>query len=631
MKPNADQILADAEKLKTDRFSLRDAKLIERAAERFNETKIEVPPAYDLTAHRHRSNIIEDEGRNIGTLVHAMPVPHIEPPTPEDQPLTTTAEQFLMAMHAEAEATYGPIWWQNTLAQIHDNIAWIYCGWRKVPYKGGPNPPAEDADYATNIEYGMQNDAFKKKAGVRAFLDYRYVPTGTTRYVGNVYDPDRFYEVKEVPERDLMETYGITKNSDGSYSKKTDEATTTPSGYPEGQAATETLVKVVEYWDREWCMIVAETSQSRWMGMRSVRQGFLLEEWKHGWGRTPYFARPAFITDQLVEDRKFAGPLDGVYIEMPEHKKLRTMGHSVAYQTAFSPLVIENAKDGDPIMDGENKMVEFLKFKPGEARQMAPGQKVVPLGQSPEIANLFMEIAASQARIEHYSLSPQAKGISPGADTANSALSNLRREMLSNIDPLAQQASRQASAMDRFALERIKESPPGERYFVFDSTTDKHLSLAPEEVISVNVTAKVTPDQGQFQLLIEKHAMEMFLAGIGTEQSMYETIGKENPEQWVAASFVDKIRRTQIMPVVAQQVVSMYGLTDALQRMMQQNAQAGDGGAGAIPGIMADAQAMQNGQQPTGMGQGSPGQPRDAGVRSPVQDVNTQEAQSLGY
>ena len=597
-----------------------------RIAERFNQTKIDVPAAYNTTAQRHKSQILNDEGRQVATLVYAMPVPHISPPTPEDQPATTTEEQFLIAFHAELEAAFGPVWWQSTLEQVHNNISWDYLGWRKVPYKGQPKPP-EATDLATTTQYGIDNERFKKDAGVRSYADYRHVPTSTAYWSGNVYDPDRFYEIKDVAERDLMDTYGIVRNKDGSFSKASKEPTTTPSGYPENQGGTETRIRVVEYWDREWCVIVAETLEEKWLGMRHVRGAYVLDEWKHGWGRVPYFARPAFVTEQLEEDKKFEGPLDGVYTEMPEHKLLRTMGFSVAYQTAFSPLQITTKEQGDLILDAGGKMVESLKLVPGEARQMAPGQQIGVVPQSPEVANLFQVIAASDARIAHYSLTEIMRGISPGADSSNAAISNLHRAQLSILDPLAQQASRQASAMGRFILERIKDS--NERFYVFDSTTDSHLSLAAPEIVSVNVQAKVTPDQGQFQLLIEKHATEQFLAGVGTEQSMYEMMGKENPEELVAAAFVDKIRRNQIMPVVAQQVVSMYGLTDAIKRMMKQNAQAGDGGDGAISDIMADAQAMQGGEQPSGMGQGSGGMPRTPGDRMPVEDVDTAGANMM--
>ena len=618
MKPDADQLLKDAHKLKDDRFKKRDQKILDRAAERFNETVAVIPIAYRKTAQQHKSQIIEDEGRNIGTLVHAMPVVHIPNPTPQDQGKTTTSEQFCTALHDEAEKHFGPVWWQNTLAQTHDNIAWLYWGWKKVPYKGQPQPPQDETDILAGAQYALKNDQFKRDAGVRSYLDYRYVPTGTAYSQGNIYDPDRFYEIKKVPERDMLDKYGITKDSQGQYSKPTEKPDTAPSGQNQNQTSgSETMVDVVEYWDRDWCMIVVEHGRLTWMGARQVKGAFVLQEWEHGWGRVPYFARPAFITDQIAEEKKYAGPLDGVYTEMPEHKILRTMGHAVAYQTAFSPLQLTSEQDSSPILDDSGTPIAFLDLEPGKARQLAPGQKILTVPQSPEIANLFQEIAASQARIEHFSLSPAAKGISPGADTANSALSNLHRFQLSILDPMAEEAAKQASAMYRFALERVQEMG-GERVYVYSDKADAYVSLSSDDIVSVNVQAKVTPDQGQFQLLIEKHAAELKQLGLITLQEMYEMWGKENPEQYVLELKAERLA-DMLDPVVNQQIISDLGMLDAVKAMMQANAQGGSA-RDAVPGLMQQTGAINN----TGAGNGSGGMPRGEGVRSPAGSETTQ-------
>lgn len=620
-KPSADTIIQDANKLKIDRFSKRDARLKTRRAERFNETIVKVPAAYEKTSHQHDNSIIEDEGQQIGTLVYAMPVPHIPAPVPEDEPLVDQQEKFLISWHQEIEAHFGPVWWQNTLAQVHDNIGWIYCGWRKVPYKGQPKASKEEYDLIASVEWGIKNDRYKREAGVKSYCDYRYVPTLTAYWIGNVFDPDRLYEIKEVPERDMMAAYGVIKNRDGTFSKPAEEQTTTPSGYEQDSSGTETLIKVVEYWDRDWCIIVAENTRETWLRGKQVKGGFVLDEWEHNWGRVPYFARPARITDQLDEDKKFAGPLDAVYTEMSSHKKLRVMGYSVAYQTAFSPLQIITKEQGDQILDDAGKPLTFLELEPGKARQMAPGQQIAPIPQSPEVANLFQEIAASQARIEHFSLSPVAKGVSPGADTANAALSNLHRFQLSTLDPLAQQASRQASAIYRFVLERIRDMT--EPCFVFDGNTDQYLSLAPEQVVSINVQAHVTPDQGQFQLLIEKHALEMWLAKAITREQMYEMWGKENPSELVLDVKAEQLADS-LEPVIMQQITSDLGMLDAVNAMIEASQTQGSARS-AVSGLIGQVEQLNSGQ-----GQGAAGQPRAEGVRSPTVSTTTQP-QDGGY
>lgn len=622
MKP--EEILAAARKLRDERFAVRNAALKQRADERFNLTTVEVPAAYRKTSLqttadgkiRPSSNIIADEGRQIGTLVYAVPVPHLTPLQPEDQPLTTKAENFLTAMLQQLEDHYGPVNWQCTSAQVHDNITWLFTAPKRKPYKGQPKAPTDDAEMGEKEEYGLKNERFKKDAGIASVFDYEYAATGTVMYDGSVFDPNCIYIWKEVPASTFKKTYGEMENV---------------TGRPEGSGGAESTVNVVEYWDREECVIICETRDSTWLGMKQVRGTQILDHWTHNWGRVPYFARPCFITEQLDEDKKFEGPLDGIHNEMPYHKRLMAMIAAVAYQTAFSPLVIETEKDQSTILDDTARLTTFIEFEPGKARELNPGQKVTPLGQSPEVRNLYFEMGESHKRLERFMLSPVSKGVSPGADTANAALSNLHRFQLSSLDPMASQAARQWSAIFRFWLERVQAM--GETVYAFNSKTDQHTSLNAEDIVSVNVQAKTTPDQGQFQLLIEKHSLELFLAGVGTEQDMYERMGKENPEEHVDAVFVDKVRRTMMLPALAQKIAYLTNLTGAVEQMAQGAAANGDGGESMIGGLVDQARQMQDGQIPTGMGSGSPGQPRDqnAGVRTSVLDVNTQQAQAGGY
>ena len=75
-------------------------------------------------------------------------------------------------------------------------------------------------------------------------------------------------------------------------------------------------------------------------------------------------------------------------------------------------------------------MKTFLEFVPGEARQLAPGQDVAPVGQSPEVQNLFLEFAESRRRLEAFMLSPVSKGVSPGADTSLPRVERFRPRLI---------------------------------------------------------------------------------------------------------------------------------------------------------------------------------------------------------
>lgn len=238
--------------------------------------------------------------------------------------------------------------------------------------------------------------------------------------------------------------------------------------------------------------------------------------------------------------------------------------------------------------------------------------------------DLLQDVLASDARMKQWSLDPVAKGVSPGADTANSAISQLSRRQRSQLERLAKNRALQAREMYKFRLERLMEF--GEMVYVYDEGTSKRMpreiGLAPEMVVSRNVHVKYEPDTGIDNLLEEKQAAELTQLGLIPEVEFHERRGKENPEQFMFANTVERLRKT-LEPVVLQQVVAALGLTDAINRMIEENAQSGDA-RNAVPGIMGEAEGMQQGQLPTGMGQGSPGMPRTEGVRSPALQQTTQ-------
>lgn len=613
------EILAAARRLYDDHFSQRNIMLKERADERFNKTTVEIPEAYRKTTSQPKSNILDDEGRQIGTLVYAIPTPHLTPPTPQDQPATTKVEQFLIAMHQELEEANGPVWWQCTLAQVHENIGWIYFAPKKVAYKGQPKAVGDDADIEAQADYAIKNTQFKRDAGISAVFDYQYAVTGTVLHKGPVYNPHCVYIWKEVPASELKQKYGVQKSRDGAFEKVEAGAAT---GYAMDTGKAEATITVVEFWDKDECVIVAQESRSTWMGTREAKGGYELTRWAHNFGRVPYFARPAFNSEQLDADKMFTGPLDGLYMEIGRFKRILARLEAVSYQTAFSPLKITTKEGNEGIMDDNGQPLAFLELIPGKARQLAPGQDVAPVGQSPEVQNLYAELAECRQAIERYTLSPVSKGVSPGADTANAALSNLHRFQLSTLDPMAKEISRQGKAMYRFALEQIKKMQ--ETVYVLNAEEDAYLSLSAEDIISVNVQAKAVPDQGQQQLLIEKHAAELKQLGLITLEEMYTMWGKENPEEHVL-----NLRAAQLFeglwPVIQQQITTDLGMMDAINAMTQAQEQTGDA-RNAVP------QLMQQAEQMNGMGSGSAGQPRTPGIRMAVEDVNTAgtEAQ-VGY
>jgi hypothetical protein len=142
------------------------------------------------------------------------------------------------------------------------------------------------------------------------------------------------------------------------------------------------------------------------------------------------------------------------------------------------------------------------------------------------------------------------------------------------------------------------------------------------------VQSKVEPDTGQDALLIEKAALEMWQLGAISEQELHERRNKEDPEAYVKASALDRLRRS-FEPELFEQIKAMFGQSGAIMRLIAANQETGDA-KNAIPELMNTISGLQEGNA-TGMGSGSGGQPRSEGVRSPALQQTTQPGAELGY
>ena len=73
MKPDIKDILAEARRLKDERFNRRNDELERRRKLRFREQMPEVPVQYKNTATVYQTPLIQEEGRQLDAILNAKP------------------------------------------------------------------------------------------------------------------------------------------------------------------------------------------------------------------------------------------------------------------------------------------------------------------------------------------------------------------------------------------------------------------------------------------------------------------------------------------------------------------------------------------------------------------------------
>lgn len=621
MKPTPEEVIRDATKLESERFQHRNNDLEDRHKLRFRRKEPKVPTAYADTAIAYKSPALQEEGRQIFALVDSRPVPHVVPPSDDAAPLATLTENFIMAAHQRLEDVYGSVRAKVTMSQIHEKVGIFKYPLKRAFYKNAPTPPDDTTDVEGLIKYNSDLETYKKDAGIEDAFEYNHVPTATVCYRGDPMNPLAVYEVKEIDETDLLLQYSLTIGGDGKYVKvDSTTLTTTPPG--ERQQTGSRKVKVVEYWDRDWCLIVVGTGRQSFFGFRQQEYVFELDAWEHGWGEVPYAFAPAFETEVLEEEYRFESPLDPLYAEIDLFNQLVTMLTNVGHLTGYPSW--QKLRKEEPLgsIDTQTQKRTVQKYQPGQIYELEPGDQItnLPMNTGSELRDLAL---MSQARLQKYSVSEIAKGISPGADTANSAIAQLKRQLKSSLDPMVQSQVRAWRRMYQFWLRRIKETI-AQPVYVYDAESDDVIELDPEQIPTYNVQVRQTPEAGTDLLIEEKQAADLTLSGLITPLEFHERRGKENPEDYERAAMLWRFYKTY-EPTMFNLILANLGAVDAQQRLIAQFQQSGNAND-AVAGIMQDYEQAQNGV----LGSGSAGMPRDQGVRSPAIQQTTQPGAAMG-
>ena len=654
-EPTAGEVEKLARRLHAERFQKRDLLYAHKMRLRMRQEDPFVPEAYDKTATRYKSPQLNADGNRMVRMLTVDTVPTVTPPPQDWQPPADTDADLETPLEEEKERDPQQVsakmakWLSNVKkelecycdhaqvksiqGQVFKGVGWIKTMPKRAYFKSYPKAESEDPDEL--LRYADATERYKQSVSVADAFEYRNVPSETVYFTGHPGDPSVLMEIKLVDELSLMLDYNLTKDKNGNYV----DVTTLPVGQNEYRPTyAGARVHVIEYWDREWSLAVVASKKyidsfsegntgvqsgtgiNQMQANHSNAKSFKLDAWHHNFGRVPYFCAPFYETDSLLEEERFLSPLEELYAETPYNNQLRTMASNVAYLTGYPSHVLETTEAGDLIIDDKGQRKTHIDLQPAKILQLAPGQKLaatpLPVGEA-----FVAEVQASDQRMERYSISALSKGSSPGADTANSALSQLRRQLADDLDLGAKGIAIQNRQMMQFWVQSVRDYFQ-ETIYARDPEAGDLVALDPDDCVTMAIDVEVKPDMGSDQMIVEKHYLEMAQLGKIDELEFHTRRGVDNPEEYVMRTANDRMRLS-MEPYFQQQLMANLGMLGAIQRLAQAN-QASGKAADAIPGIMADYTAMQQGKQPTGMGVGSPNAPRAMGVRSPAAQETTQ-------
>ncbi|HUT62257.1 MAG TPA: hypothetical protein VNA25_30840, partial [Phycisphaerae bacterium] len=549
-----------------------------------------LPKGYKRTTMERRSTLIQYNGQQAKALLLGNdPSVVVRPPTDEDQPLSTREERFCKAAYSRfEELTHAHEKLADT--QVHYYMGILKTHPLRTPYPDMPKIE-DNADDDELLAWNTRTEEWKKNRSVADVFEYVFVQPETYMRIKDSRGLVCAVEVKMVPEADMMEEFGLIRDD------TENEYLVAEGGTPVGESDPLRTVEVIEYWNRQYRAVIIKGGP---------KGGSVVDIWEHGFGRVPYFEFTAFETGELDPEFEQVPLLWPLYPEVEDNNRLQTLRTNVAYHGAFPDEYIFTAPEGDLVLDEKTGKPRVYHVVPGEAEQLNPGQEWRRIDMQSGF-DLQSALKDSDARIAELALPPIASGRAPAGESPAWGTQLLRRYLVSLLDPLVRGRAMATAEYMRFWLWCI-QNIIGQTVWVNADVLDgsgkvigkEPLSLAPNEVVSLDIAVNIQPNIQNERMAQESHGSQMVAAGLRAVQTfLEEDAGRDAPEEEMRRIDID-FAKAQIRPVMLAKLEELFknsGMMDAVAQGTQPEA--------AYEQVVDDVQ---------GMGTGSPGQAREPGL-----------------
>lgn len=472
---------------------------------------------------------------------------------------------------------------------------------------------AKRGDSLSPSEYQKQSEAAKKAAGPP--FSWSAVDIRT---VYPLFMAGRVEEVLEVSERPVSSTFRRYRLAfDGEHNivpqelaeqRPTSEALQAGPGQLQDQTPPGTCL-FIEHWDDEFVTHYVAGKNGNKYGRDT---GQLVDQWRHGYGRHPYFFTLGFMP-AWWSNRKVGWSVSESKRWLVEFRSyLWTIYAQQMARDTLPPVSVEIPETAQPIRgrDGTPKTTE--KYKLGEMYFGQPGEKRVPW-QFPNSTDTLKDMIGIVTDMIERLGTPRMEQNLGGIEASGFAINQVLAEARLRFDPLAQAIERSLEEITRFIWHLVR-TKIGETVWVYSTAENVGWrGMGPKDLAGdVRIEWKLDPTLPSAALVESRYWVEQVKSGFASMDMAVEAQGR-NPDEVRYGLTMDRMRASDWFQKMQDQFVTAeLGRGDLLskawaaQQLAQNGQLPGQPPGGQVPNQNPNAVAA-NGQAPAGMG--APGIP----------------------
>lgn len=366
-------------------------------------------------------------------------------------------------------------------------------------------------------------------------------------------------------------------------------------------------VDFIEHWDDEWVTyLVCGQNHS---GQTS---GKVVQQWRHGYGRHPYFFAPGLWMGWW-RNRKVGWSVGETKRWLVEYRSyLWTIHAQQAARDTLPPVDVEVPDGAAPIRGDDGRPRTQESYQIGKMYYGAPGTKRTPWHFPEVAASLREQITLVTEAIDKLSI-PKLESNLGGMEASGFAINQVLAEARLRYDPLGQSIERMLDEVTRFVWHLIR-TKVREKVWVYTSGRQSGWKgMGPLDLkTDVRIQWKLDPTLPSAALIESRYHVEQVKAGFESMDQAIEAQGRNADEVRYGQS-LDRMRQAEWYQkyedaaVLAE--VGQGDMLEAAEEAAMAEQLAATGQAGAPPGLPNPA-APQNGIPPNAPGgMGTPGVP----------------------